>query len=255
MRFFDVNAMIGAQFAPREGCFATVADCLEEMDHFGIDEAIVFHGLASEYDTRYGNHLLLDLLRGHERLHPCWVLAYPQFGLPTFAEDLEEGLQHGVRMVRLFWGDPLSNLSVLDLDLLGGLFTLLASRHVPVLLTNAGMTEITGNQLVQIKSVCKAFPELPLILASPKLHQDFALIYYMLEQYGNFHLDTSSIHPTGALEEITRRFGVQHLIFGTNYPWCGGGQSRIALAYADLTDTEKDAIASGNLRRLLEKVQ
>ena len=255
MRVFDVNAMIGAYFSPREGHFPSVVDYLEEMDEYGIDEAMVFHGLASEYDTRYGNHQLLAILQGHERLHPCWILDYPQFGLPTFTEDIEEGIQHGVRLIRFHWGGLLANLSVLDLDLLGSLFAALESHRLPVLLSNAGMVEITGEQLRQVKSICQAFPALPVILTSPKLNQDFALVYHMLTHYENCHLDTSSIHQMGVMEEITRRFGVHHLIFGTNFPWCGAGQSRIALAYADLAEAEKDAIASGNLRRLVEGVR
>lgn len=256
MKHFDANAMIGAHFAPREGRVWSADDLVAEMDFYGIDDALVYHGLAAEYDLDYGNRQLLDALRGRPRLHPCMVVAVPPHGpAPAFESMLRDAIRAGVKAVRFFWGGPLPLLTVLDLDTLGDLFTTLERHRLPMVLTNNAGTEISGDQIVQVKNVCKAFPALPVILSSPKLSRDFQIIYTLLDRCRNFHLDTSSIHGNGLLEEIARRFGVHHLIFGTNFPWCGGGQSKIALAYADLPTPEKEAVASGNLTRLLEAVQ
>ncbi len=256
MKYFDANAMIGEHFSPREGHYWTADDLLAEMDFFGIDEALVYHGLAAEYDLDYGNRQLRDALCNRPRLHPCYVMALPPYGPPTPVDTIvSQALRGGVKAVRFFWGGPFSNLTVLDLDTLGDLFAAVERHRIPMILANDGGTQIGGEQLVQIKNVCRVFPALPVILCSPKFSRDFPVIYTLLDRCKNFHLDISGIHNNGVLEEIARRFGVHHLIFGTNFPWFGGGQSRIALAYADLPESEKAAIASGNLMRLLEAAQ
>jgi predicted TIM-barrel fold metal-dependent hydrolase len=255
MHYLDVNAMIGPYYAPREGHFPTAAECLDEMDFYGIDEAFVYHAGAAEYDNAIGNHQLLECLKGQPRLHPCWVLSAPHFAPATFRRDVEDAIANGARLVRIFWGGVFSSLSCLDLDTLGGLLAELENHRMPVLFANDASATVTGAQLVQLKAVCKAFPALPVILTTPKFNTDHSLVYKTLELCDNFHLDTSSFHSDHVLEDVVRRFGVQHLVFGTNFPWFGGGQAKIALAYADLPDTDKAAIASGNLKRLTEAVR
>lgn len=255
MRFLDINAMIGPYFAPRQGHFPTVEECLREMDFYGIDEAMVYNAMACEYDNHCGNHQLMDWLDGQERLHPAWVLSVSHFGMPSFEEDIREAKQKGVRLVRFFWGGLFSGLSSLNLDTLGDLFAALESSRMPVLFSNDGAATTLGDQFPQLMNVCRAFPKLPVIFAAPKIGQDFAILYKLFECCDNFHLETSSIHSNHMLEQVVHRFGVKHLVFGTGFPWFGGGQSRIALAYADLTEEEKETVASGNLRQLMEAVR
>jgi hypothetical protein len=256
MKYFDANAMIGEHFSPREGTFFQAGDLIKEMDFFGIAEALVYHGMAREYNSEFGNRKLLECLHDQPRLHACWVVGSPPFN-PTGSsrQMVNEALKAKVKAVRFFWGGPLSNISMLDLDVLGDLFEALEVHRMPMIAENDLGTEISGNQLVDLRNVCKAFPKLPIILASPKLSRDFSSIFSMLDQYRNFHLEIGSIHANGVMDEICRRFGAHHLIYGTKFPWFGGGQTRISLAYADLPDKDKEAIASGNLIRLIKGIR
>jgi len=45
------------------------------------------------------------------------------------------------------------------------------------------------------------------------------------------------------------------LLFGTNFPFTNMGGPMLTLAQADVSDSEKEAIAGGNLRRLLGRVK
>jgi hypothetical protein len=256
MKYFDVNAMIGEHFSPREGTFFQAGDLIKEMDFFGIEEALVYHGLARDYNNEFGNRKLIDCIRDEPRLHVCWVVGAPPFN-PTITgrQMMKEALKAKVRAVRLIWGGPLPNTTVLDLDVLGNLFEALEANRMPMIVENDAGTEITGSQLGDLKNVCKTFPKLPVVLFSPKLSRDFSLIYSMLDRFRNFHLEISGIHGNGVMEEICRRFGAPHLIYGTNFPWCGSGQTRISLAYADLPGKDKEAIASGNLTRLIKGIR
>jgi predicted TIM-barrel fold metal-dependent hydrolase len=256
MKYFDANAMIGEHFSPREEKFFQAGDLIKEMDFFGIDDALVYHGMAREYESEFGNRKLLDCLQNEPRLHACWVVGAPSFNPSTSPRQLmKEALKANVKAVRFFWGGPLTNFTVLDFDVLGNLFEAVEAHRMPMIMENDSGTEIAGGQLVDLKNVCKAFPKLPVILVSPKLSRDFALIYSMLDKFNNFHLEISGMHGSGRMEEIGRRFGASHLIYGTHFPWFGGGQTRISLAYADLPGKDKEAIASGNLTRLIKGIR
>jgi hypothetical protein len=256
MKFFDANAMIGEHFSPREGTFLQAGDLIREMDFFGISEALVYHGMARDYNSEFGNRKLLECIRDEPRLHACWVVDAPPFNPSITSRQLmKEALKAKVEAVRLIWGGPLPNITVLDMDVLGNLFETLEAHRMPVIVENDSATEIGGSQLVDLKNVCKAFFKLPIILFSPKLGRDYSLIYSLLDRLRNFHLEIGSIHANGVMEEICRRFGTHHLIYGTNFPWFGGGQTRISLAYADLPGKDKEAIASGNLVRLIKGIR
>ncbi len=256
MKYFDANAMIGEHFSPREGKFFQTGDLIKEMDFFGIDEALVYHGMAREYDSEFGNRKLLDCIRDQPRLHACWVVGAPPFNPSlTSRQMMKEALKAKVKAVRLIWGGPLPNTTVLDLDVYGNLFAALEAHRMPMMVENDAAADIPGSQLVDLKIVCKTFTKLPIILIVPKISRDFTIVYSMLDRFRNFHLEISSIHGNGIMEEICQRFGVRHLIYGTNFPWFGSGQTRISLAYADLPGKDKEAIASGNLVRLMKGIR
>ena len=45
------------------------------------------------------------------------------------------------------------------------------------------------------------------------------------------------------------------MVFGSSYPKCEGGASVAALTFAELPDETKEAIAYGNLERILGEVR
>ena len=74
--YFDCHAVIGQRpMKPRRARWST-EHLLEDMDLAEIAGALVVHGLARSYDTRYGNERLkAELHKAPGRLFGAWCIA------------------------------------------------------------------------------------------------------------------------------------------------------------------------------------
>ena len=256
MKFFDVDAMIGAHFAPREGKFPGVGDLLATMDRFEIDKALVYQGLAREYDIEIGNRQLLEDLQGQSRLYPCWVMGlYYLSRLPDPVTLVKELVAKQVKAVRFFWDGLLSDCLIPDITAYGELFSELEKYRIPCLMEYEGGGKLNAEQIRQIDEVLKTFTNLPVILTNPTFGVELRLLYARLKKYPNLYLETSGLMGNGVLEELVEKIGAGRLIFGTRYPWYNSGQVKIALAYAEITEAHRQMIAAENLELLIQGVR
>ena len=72
--YFDSFALVGPRgpIDPLEKW--RVEEVVAELEHCGIHGALVYHGLAREYDCTYGNQRLLEEIAVQPRLFGCAVL-------------------------------------------------------------------------------------------------------------------------------------------------------------------------------------
>lgn len=255
MKYFDANAMIGAHFGPREGKFFEVSDLLEEMDFFGIDEALVYHGLAREYDLAVGNTKLITDLSATPRLHPCWVVGFHYGGAISPGELIKSALDNNVKAVRLFFGSRLSHSMLFDMLSHQELFEKLAWHRFPTLIEFEDSTQLLAHHILQLDQMLTAFPDLPIVLSAPKIWTELKLIYPRMDKYSNLCLEISGFHGNGLIEDMVKRFGACRLLFGTRFPWFSGGQVKIALAYADISEKERESITWDNLTTLIGRIR
>ncbi len=252
MRFFDANARIGPCFAPRHGRYPCAADLLADMDFYGVEQALVFHALACEYDGMTGNRELTAIVAGEPRLRAAWVVGLHQAGqYPPPAELVAELLASGAVAARFFWGGVLTETSFPAPDAHAELWGELEQHRVPTLVTFDESPTITGPQIAQLGAMLAGFPELPVILSFARIARDYAVLYDAMERYPNLLLETAGLMANGLLEDLARRFGAGRLLFGSNFPWYTAGQSRIALAYAQMPEEDKARIAGDNLAQLV----
>lgn len=260
MKFFDCNAMIGAHFAPRMtgpereiGGVPGADNLLEEMDFFGIDSALVYHGLAREYSEMVGNRELSQAVAGSDRLHPCWVVSPHHSGeCPPPEELLNEMDNHGVRAVRIFVGGPLSYAETVDLVSHAELLAALEERRIPVFLEFERDAGLSGEQVSQLDPLLARYPHLPIVVGASKITAAATrALLARVVQHPHLHVDVSGLHESSAMERFAALAGARCLLYGTRFPWYAGGQARIAVAHADLTSDEKAALSGDNLEALL----
>jgi predicted TIM-barrel fold metal-dependent hydrolase len=243
--FFDANAMLG-RWPTEKLAFYQVEDLVKRMDYVGINKALVYHSLAQLYDPMSGNKILMEEIEGYNQLYGCWVLVppfTPEIG--TVDEIMAKMKENNIQAIRLCPKEHGFKLTPWNT---GELLTALEQKRVPLF--------IDGDQveLGNIQSLCETYPQLPVVLTRSG-YRGVRMLYALLAQYQNFHLELSSFLLYRGLEEVVEKFGAQCILFGTGMPIQDPAGAVTKLRYADITEEAKEMIAHRNLERLLGQVR
>ncbi len=244
LSYFDCNLTIGRRATPRPENDHTTEQILEELAHIGIGHALATHCLAYEYDPRIGNGRLSEVCREYPPLHPCYVVQpHPTGAMPTgkaLVDYLKDG---GARAVRLF---PRKHNFPLEETVSGELLTTLEEAEISVFLD----LEQTG--LPEVGRMLARHPDLNLILLRIGYRID-QWLYPLLEKFPRLKFDLSLYPVHRGIETVVEHFGADRMVFGTALPVFDGGAAVSHIAYANIPDEARAAIASGNLESILWK--
>jgi hypothetical protein len=230
---FDVNAHLGPSGVHGELALDS-AGLLEEMDRFYIREALVSHWTAEEYDAAAGNAALArDLV---PRLTPAWA------ALPDEA-SIAELDAHGPAAVRLTPAVPQHNFSTASWCA-GPLFEYLQANRVLTLIPRPDI------DWSPVAALLADFPELPVVLLDTGYRAD-RYLFPLLRRFPTLHFDSATYLGHRQIEAYVEQFGPDRMLFGSRLPLYTPGSSIAVLATARISDDARQAIAGGNLRRLL----
>jgi hypothetical protein len=244
LSFFDCNVAIG-RGAKRE---LSAESLRKQMLRYGIQDALVYHILAREYQPAAGNEQLIRELDGCQDLHPCWVVLPHHTGeFPSPDVLLQRMSQNHVRSVRLFPSQGDHYYSLEDWNC-GDLFTALEQARVPTLI------DFDQTDWSTIHHVGTRYPRLPLIVLRCHYRVDRNL-YPLLEQCPELRIEISWYEQFRAVEVTARRFGAERLLFGSAMPEREAGGIIAGIEEANLSESEKRLIAGDNMRRLLAEVR
>ena len=259
MRYFDANVRLGRfnDWSGREPI--TPDDMLRTMDHYGIHEALVVDSLSYEYHAVDGNRRVLDVTADHPRLHAAWAALPPGSREMVPADEMvAEMVERSVRAVFLY---PRQYNFTLDDWCVDGLLGPFAERHVPVFIcpnTHTGGGGPAADWRGQDKTdwagvvrLCRAFPELPVIIVENRISYTLRTMYQALEACPNLHVELSTLWLHHVIEFVCREWGAERLVFGSGLPVRDPSAVLGQLNYSDISAEEVADIASGNLRRLL----
>ncbi|HET6456156.1 MAG TPA: hypothetical protein VFI02_17260 [Armatimonadota bacterium] len=241
MDYFDCNAQIGRYGVRHPEAFTTADELLKEMEYSGIREALAYHSMAKEYAPSVGNEMLLKEIEG-KPIHPCWAVMPHNTGeMPPPDELLRLMNQHGVKAVRAF---PVAQQFRLSDWCAGPLLDMLEAKKIPLFL------DMDQTSWEDVAGILKAHPRLNLVLLRTSYRCD-RMLYPLFEKYEGLAIEAATYQVTHGIEEVCRRFGAERLLFGTGLPFTEAGPSIAQITYAEISDKEKQLIASGNLRKLL----
>ena len=249
MNAFDINCMLGPTNTNREPAFRTAEALLAEMDRVGIAEALVYASQARMAHPADGNARVLDMIRGHGRLHPCWVVLPPgTVEQPEPGELVARMRARGVRAARMF---PEEHRFPLLERSLRPLLAALAEAGIPLLLDvgRTGWSQIVLDWS-EVMSIAQAHPNLPLVLLREGGSTE-RVLFSVWDAFPNLHLETSYTQESRIVEEIVERFGPGRLLFGTAMPVYDAGGPLALLQGAQITPAQRADIAGNNLRDLL----
>ena len=250
---FDANCRVGRHLELREGGLHTPADLLAEMDHHGIAEALVMDPIGCEQHPQAGNERVLSVTQHQTRFHPAWSAIPPGAGEQPDPEALVEAMQREkVGALFLFPNRFKFNLSDWCID---ALVEPLADAGVPLFINyNAagpagGAMDMTDWK--DVVALCRRHPNLPVIVSEHRIRRSQRLIYRALDACPGLHIELSGYWLYHGVEYITRRWGAERLIFGSNWPTFGPHMTLAMLSMASIPESDKRLIAGDNLRGLI----
>jgi predicted TIM-barrel fold metal-dependent hydrolase len=250
IHFFDCNAFFGPQKMINPGSFYKKEDFLERMSYYGIEKALVHHSMAMEYDAETGDNILIKELEGETKLFPAWV-ALPHHTGEFPAPDvlIKRMKKNNVRAVILMPASSSAFGHSTEEWSCGELYKMLAEHKVPLFI---GADQLPS--MDNLYKICFAHPCLNVVLTNVdyRISRD---LFPLMKMFKHLFLETSGYIAQDGIEEVCRKFGASRMLYGSNMPIRSGSSALCMISYADISQEEKQMIASGNLENLLGGVQ
>lgn len=252
MKLFDCNACFGTSMLRPLRYAEKKEELLAEMDYYGIAEAIVYHARQKDDSPVLGNDILIRTIKDAPRLHGVFAILPLQTGeLGSLDEILSRMRENGIRAFRAF---PSEHKYLMTKTSLSSLYELMCDRKIPLFISiNESCGGISGWYLIE--KILSDAPELTLIVTEHGSWGQDRYFRPLVEKYENLYLDTSRYELDGGIRDFCRKYGADRLLFGTGFPNWNPGGPILTLLHADISSKEREAIASGNLERILGRVR
>jgi hypothetical protein len=217
------------------------------MDRAGVDRALVWHIAQHDVAPQTGNRLLADGIAPHPRLVGCWTaLPNQTHEFPEPAELFAQMRGERVAALRVF---PSSHRFLVKDVSMGELLTAMTNARVPLLLSVR-----RGISWQAVYAILEDFPELTCVVCDHGCWGEDRMFRPLLERYPNVRVDTAQYLLDGGIEAIVEDYGPNRLLFGSGFPESYFGGMMMAIKHARISKEAKEAIAHGNLERLIGDV-
>jgi len=217
---------------------------LAEMDRAGIARALVWHIAQHDASPQAGNRLLADAIRPHERLIGCWtVLPNQAHEFPPPDELFALMRQARVAALRIF---PTAHRFPANAVSLSDLLAAMVARRVPLFLSLR-----RGANWGLVYALLAEFPDLVCVVCDHGCWGEDRAFRPLLGRYPHVYVDTAQYLLDGGIESLVADYGAERLLFGSGFPESYHGGMMLALRHARIADEAKQAIAAGNLERIL----
>lgn len=250
--FFDCNASFGEPQQPPLRYSKDVDGLLGEMDFCRIHRALVWHARMRDGSPVDGNPLLAESIRSVGRLFGTWAILPHQTDEQPPPEDFLA--QMAASSIRALWSWHREHRFLLSRSGMGDLLALLEDRRVPLLMT-VHTDEARHDNWSHVEALLRDFPRLTLLAMPLSNWGQDRCFRPLVETFGRLHIGIEAWELAGGVADFVKRYGPDRLIFGSGYPRLAMGGCRSMLHHADISDKDKQAIAAGNLGRLLAEAK
>jgi predicted TIM-barrel fold metal-dependent hydrolase len=219
---------------------------LADLDHYGINGAVVRHAQCYSHDAMAGNRrLIAELAPYRNRLFPCWVVGPHHCGdYPDPRALLEQMDAQDVRMVQLC---PHRHGYPVQADFLGEMAAHFNERRIPLLVFNG---DLSANY-ESWKRLCALFENCPVLMADVGWGE-LRMVDGCLRANPNLHVLFSRLQAHRGVEWMAERHGIDRCLFGSCLPQMSGGAARGFIDWSLLKSEEVRQFAGQNLARLLK---
>ena len=242
MQIIDINCAIGEPMRSKR--FSTAQGLVQWLDKYQIGCGLAYHSEAMR-EPEMGNGLMVEAAAASAgRLKTCLALnpSLESLGIPGVGSPLERLKKLRPSAVRIFPGEQLYPF---DPFYAGEILEVCQQLRLPLIVD----CPYDNPFLSQLPNVCREFPDAPIILLR-FLYNRSRQYMPILKKLPNVYLEMSTHVDAGGMEETVRRFGSEHLLFGSGLPVYEPSGALGLLLYAQISDADRENIASGNFLRL-----
>jgi len=248
--FFDANVYIGRPMRTVLRPVRNSAELLAEMDRAGIEKSLVWHIAEHDAGPMDGNRLTSREISGQERMLGCWAILPPRTREVIDRGFFRQMKQNRIAALRAF---PHLHNFLLNRVTFGKFLDEVSERKIPLLLSVQSQRNVSWSEIYDL---VKEFPKLTCIICDVGDWSPNRYTWPLLENYPNVYLETSGVSVVeGCLEDTAREFGAKRLVFGTSLPEKYPDAAMLQLIHADIPDADKKKIASGNLEKIIDRIE
>lgn len=241
--YIDANAGIGRTNFREQGIPYKIETLLSDMDYCRIHAALVFSNVAKDYSFVAGNREIMAHACANERLFGVSVV------IPGLKYELTEGDQYlymlysnGMRAFKMFPRSCDHEFSPFSLE---DTAVFMMEKKIPL------MADLSQISVENLRQVLQAFPGLNVILCGP-YWSDNRNLFRLMEKFGNLHFEISANQSNNILSICKRYFGLDRVLFGTDFPNKSPGALKALIEYSGLSEEDKNLVAFGNASRLFD---
>ena len=242
---FDANVELGRRHDQRADK-DTPEQLFEEMEHSGVDRALVWHPHGAAYDSMEGNLILQELIHGDSRLVPQFF-CNPSFdNFDAITKSVKEAAVRSIRMVPQYQHYPFQEWVV------GPWLNWMEQEELALWLptTYTVFEKTTELNPSDVYSTIREHPHLNVVLSEVHYsHVSWAIP--LLKSLPNIHVETSRLTIADPINRFLEFMNEDRILFGSRYPKSAMGVHVYALHHMGLRESTIRAICSGNLERLL----
>lgn len=242
-KYIDCNSLIGRTRVHDSRFSYKEEELIKEMEYYRIHKALVFNQMAKEYSYIKGNKEIIETSLKNEN-----ILGVASV-LPHIKYELDEGIGYLDFLVKnnikAFKVAPKSMGYKFLPYVMEEIVGFMIEKKIPMMMDNGEA------DYEDIAKVLKAFPNLNLLLLNTSWGSNREL-FPLLDECENLYFDISSNQANNILENTKKFFGINRVLFGTNYPYKTIGALKSLIEYSSLSEEDKDTVAFKNAMNLFK---
>lgn len=249
MKVLDCNIFYGAtpNGKPYKNC-DTFAELCSAMRNSGIDGGLIRCGYSTTVGVVYGNNMVAADVNSKQAadfsMWGVWNIIPPHTNEIPSPEKLPEEMAKN--KIAALYLNPKEQRFVPNRISIGAYLKMAEERKIPVILNTCH-----GLTMAQIGDIMEMYPKLTAIVGDTDCWPNARRLYPLAYSYENLYLDLSYVMDDQGVEDMTRRFGADRILFGTSFPERYTGSVMAMVRAAEISEEDRAKIFGGNLERLI----
>ncbi len=226
-----------------------VREMIETMDSLGIDRLCLSHFLGVFCDFRRGNDLLAEAIEQYPGRLIGQIVVNPRYPDQIVPELDRCERQYGMRMAKIH---PFCHEYPADGPGYREFWQYANDKELVVLTHTWGSDKTCGPEM--FGPIAREHPRAKIILAHAGVtRRGCEETIGVARRHDNLYLDVASSQPhVGMIERFVNEVGAERVLFGSDVPVLEPAAQLGRVAYAEISEANKEKILGLNMQRLLE---